>query len=255
MLEKLFLALSLLLASTLSLNPGSGPSPGLVKESGNGLVAPQTAVEVELTADPVEVQPGGELEVTARLTAHESITGLLLHIDLPQGWELFPVDNDDATVFKRRSREWLWVDIAAGAEERVRFRVRAAADAPPGDYEITGRVMTAVPELDFTLEPLIVRVAGEPVELNVKKILAVPIPGGIEFRAEGTGILGIEVQVYNLAGRLLFAGSAEGSRLEFRTLDEKGRPLANGVYLYHVTAHGVNDGLWQSGVQKLALLR
>lgn len=220
-----------------------------------GPLAVQGAVEVSLTTDIAEVRPGGELEVTARVLAHEAITGLLLHLDLPSGWELFPVDNGNATVFKPSSHEWLWIELAAGEEERIRFRVRAAADASPGDYQLSGRVLTAVPELDFALEPLIVRVAGEPVEFNVEEVIVVPSPPRIEFRVEGTGVLELEVRVYSLSGRLLFSGSADGSRLEFRALDDKGRPFANGVYLYTVTVHGVNEGLWRSGVRKLALLR
>ncbi|MFQ6033788.1 MAG: hypothetical protein ACE5KR_02875, partial [Candidatus Bipolaricaulia bacterium] len=223
-----------------------------------GLIAPQGVVEVELTADLSEVQPGGELELTARLKANQKITGLLLHIDLPSGWELFPIDNGDATTFKQRSREWLWIDVGAGEEKQVRFRVRAAADAPPGDYEIFGRVMTAVPELDFALTPLTVRVGGEPVEFKVEDVTVTPSPvtsSGAEFRAEGTGILKVEAWVYSLEGRLLFNESADGSSLEFPAVDQAGRPLANGVYLYQVTVHGVNDGLWQSGVRKLIILR
>ncbi|MFQ6116727.1 MAG: S8 family serine peptidase [Candidatus Bipolaricaulia bacterium] len=223
-----------------------------------GLIAPQGVVEVELTADLSEVQPGGELELTARLKANQKITGLLLHIDLPSGWELFPIDNGDATTFKQRSREWLWIDVGAGGEKQVRFRVRAAADAPPGDYEIGGRVMTAVPELDFALTPLTVRVGGEPVEFKVEDVTVTPSPvtsSGAEFRAEGTGILKVEAWVYSLEGRLLFNESADGSSLEFPAVDTAGRPLANGVYLYQVTVHGVNDGLWQSEVRKLIILR
>lgn len=225
---------------------------------GLGLLSPQGAVEGGLRADRSEVQPGGELEVTAHLVAHEKITGLFLHIDLPFGWELLPVDNGDATAFKRSSREWVWLDVGAGEEKEVRFHVRAAADATAGDYEIDGRVMTAVPELDFALTPLTVRVAGEPVEFKVEDVLLAPNPvasAGAEFKTEGTGILKVEAWVYSLEGKLLFKGGADGSSLEFPAVDTAGRPLANGVYLYRVTVHGINDGLWQSGVRKLIILR
>jgi hypothetical protein len=215
-------------------------------------------VEAELVAESTAVRPGGELEVTAKLKANERITGLLLHIDLPSGWELFPVDNGDATAFKQSSREWVWLDVAAGEEREVRFRVRAAADAAAGDYEIGGRVMTAVPELDFALTPLIVQVSGEPVEFKVEDVTVTPSPvtsAGAEFKAEGTGILKVEAWVYSLEGKLLFEGSADGASLEFPAVDKVGRPLANGVYLYRVTVHGIDNGLWQSEVRKLIILR
>jgi hypothetical protein len=222
-------------------------------------VSPQQVVEAELAAESIEVQPDGELEVTARLTAHEQITGLFLQIDLPSGWELFPLDNGDATTFKQKSREWLWLDVQAGEEKQVRFRVRAAADAAAGDYEIAGRVMTAVPELDLALTPLAVRVGGEPVEFKVEDIILMPNPitsaDGAELRAEGTGIVGLEAQIYSLAGRLLFDESTDSNNLRFRPTDSAGRPLANGIYLYRVIVHGVNDGLWQSAVRKLIILR
>ena len=78
---------------------------------------------------------------------------------------------------------------------------------------------------------------------------------GRAFAAEGTGIAAIDVQVYDLAGRLVFSGTAAGNRLAFAGMSDQGRPLANGVYLYTVTAYGAGGGSSRSRVQKLVLLR
>ncbi|MEM1685053.1 MAG: putative Ig domain-containing protein, partial [Nanopusillaceae archaeon] len=64
----------------------------------------------------------------------------------------------------------------------------------------------------------------------------------------------IRVEVYDLTGRLVYAGEAPGNELVWHTQDLLGRYLANGVYLYKVLVK-VGDTWIVSDVQKIVILR
>ena len=74
------------------------------------------------------------------------------------------------------------------------------------------------------------------------------------FTVLGVEAEGIKVEVYDLTGRLVWKGEAEGNELPWDTRDLTGLPLANGVYLYLVYVKV--EGEWiVSDVQKLVILR
>jgi len=75
------------------------------------------------------------------------------------------------------------------------------------------------------------------------------------FRAEGSGIAGIKVEVFNLAGMKVSEEEASGNTLRFYALDDRGRPLANGVYMYIVRVRGFDGREYVSEVRKLVILR
>jgi len=111
--------------------------------------------------------------------------------------------------------------------------------------------------LDEALEALLTRV--QPSELNVQAFSAGPNPARssqLSFRVEGTGIESIQVEVYDLAGRSIFnSGFLSGRELSWDLLTADGKPVANGVYLYVITARGYDGQLVRSKVQKLVILR
>jgi N-acetylneuraminic acid mutarotase len=76
-----------------------------------------------------------------------------------------------------------------------------------------------------------------------------------QFFIEGQGIASAGVQVWTLTGRLVFEGVTTNSHIEFNGLDSNGKRLANGVYLYSVTATGTDGKTVRSQLQKLALRR
>ena len=71
----------------------------------------------------------------------------------------------------------------------------------------------------------------------------------------GVGIEQIDLQVYNLAGKELLSTSQNGSRVQFRLFNESGDGLANGTYLYMVTAKGADGRTESTAVEKFVLLR
>lgn len=73
------------------------------------------------------------------------------------------------------------------------------------------------------------------------------------------GVRGVEadlirVEIYDLAGRLVWEGEALGNELAWHTEDLAGHYLANGVYLYVIYVK-VGDSWIHSGIQKLAIYR
>jgi hypothetical protein len=74
------------------------------------------------------------------------------------------------------------------------------------------------------------------------------------FVVRGVEAERIKVEIYDLAGRLVWVGEASGNELEWHTDDLTGVYLANGVYLYKVYVKV--GGEWIiSQVQKLVILR
>ena len=73
---------------------------------------------------------------------------------------------------------------------------------------------------------------------------------GSQFLAQGSGIAGMSVRMYSLAGAKVFEGTSSSSALAYN-----GPVLANGVYLYVVTVNGNNGQRLQSQVKKLVVIR
>jgi hypothetical protein len=76
----------------------------------------------------------------------------------------------------------------------------------------------------------------------------------VRFVAEGQGIVGMEAQVFDLSGKLVFDQETIGTTLTFSGLGTDGRPLANGVYLYLVNVRGADGETITSEVRKLIIL-
>lgn len=71
----------------------------------------------------------------------------------------------------------------------------------------------------------------------------------------GQNIASVQLQVYDLNGQLQLQRHNTGSQLRFSLLNQKGQPLANGVYLVMVTVQGNDGTLWRSGIRKMMVLR
>jgi len=94
------------------------------------------------------------------------------------------------------------------------------------------------------------------------QLRVVPIPNPVRdvhtatFRVLGicpACVEGLRVEIFDLAGRLVWRGEVKGPFLEWHTRGLDGLPLANGVYLYK--AFVKVDGEWiPTGVGKVAIL-
>ncbi len=107
----------------------------------------------------------------------------------------------------------------------------------------------------------IYRIGSKPsTPLEVASILGYPNPvrstATAHFVAQGRGIEGTRVQIYDLAGREIYdSGFVMGNSLEWHLMNDRGALVANGVYLYIVTVKGFNGELERTEVRKLVVLR
>ena len=96
-----------------------------------------------------------------------------------------------------------------------------------------------------------------------EELRVLPIPNPVRdvntatFRVLGIcpcRVQGIRVEIYDLAGRLVWRGEDEGSMLTWHIKGLDGMPLANGVYLYKAYVKVENEWV-PVGVQKVAVYR
>lgn len=76
-----------------------------------------------------------------------------------------------------------------------------------------------------------------------------------EIAMLGQGVAAIRVKVYSTDGKLLFAQEAAGNRLQFMGFDQAGRALANGVYIYAVSALGPDGQVLRTELKKFVIRR
>jgi hypothetical protein len=80
--------------------------------------------------------------------------------------------------------------------------------------------------------------------------------GTVRFAAQGADVAAVKVEVFSLTGRLVYASDfTDGNVLHWNGLSNAGQPLANGVYLYVLTAKARNGDVVRTKVQKLVILR
>jgi PKD repeat protein len=78
----------------------------------------------------------------------------------------------------------------------------------------------------------------------------------VRFKVEGTGIAEARIQIFTLAGHLVYDSYfIPGNAFEWRPQTKEGQPLANGVYLYVVRVRGFDGREYVSEVRKLVILR
>jgi len=78
----------------------------------------------------------------------------------------------------------------------------------------------------------------------------------ILFTVQGAGIESMGIEIYDLAGRLQYVGGfVSGKTLTWNMATSGGHWVAQGVYLYVVTARGADRKTVRSRIQKLVVLR
>jgi hypothetical protein len=79
--------------------------------------------------------------------------------------------------------------------------------------------------------------------------------GTIRFLAQGEGIKDIQIAVFDLSGRLIFNSDWVANNFLWNGQNMRGKPLANGVYLYVVRVRGFDGREYVSEVRKLVIVR
>jgi len=109
-----------------------------------------------------------------------------------------------------------------------------------------------------TGKSLATAVLPEPVSREAFTVVCRPNPvrdvHTATFIVQGVAVERIRVEVYDLSGRMVWAGEAIGNELRWHTQDLAGQFLANGVFLYKVYAQ-IGLATLVAGPQKLVILR
>lgn len=203
--------------------------------------------------------PGGSLLVTLYIRAHEELLGLALEERWPAGWEIEGLESSGAA-FKAATIQWLWPrKISKGEELVIKYRVNVPwGEIPGSQHMLTGTVSSALPDFSAQIDADTAVRLGEREKLSLRRIVGPPNPLRKEtgiFNVEGSAIEGIRLELFNLAGRKVFEGEAQGKSLTFSTFNTRGRPLANGVYFYVLLVRGFDGKTIKSSIRRLVILR
>ena len=218
-----------------------------------------------ISAHPAEAKlhPGASVDVLVTVEARATVFGFGLEITLPQGWDLTMADP--AGGWFRQSAagggEWIWPGcMQLGERKTVRFTVHVPWSAEPNTGVEVGLVAScACPEFEQEVDGCILWVASvDRMVLTGVSCVPNPVVEGrdVRFAVAGAGIESVRVKVFTLSGQLVFdSGWREGSTFQWGLYDMNGQVVSNGVYLYLVSAKGVDGGVQTGDLGKLLVLR
>lgn len=160
-------------------------------------------------------------------------------------------------------------EITGLSDEQKRLADVAPPQAEPGEVptcnELTSADVAEIAEMAITFRAASLHAALSspsnrtttllPRMLAVQSLRLYPTMSHWKLHIEGQGIASVSLEGFDLTGRKRFEVETSGTRLQWAGLDENGRRLANGVYLYIVTVHGIYGEVWHSTLRKMIVLR
>lgn len=111
--------------------------------------------------------------------------------------------------------------------------------------------------MDFWISGRQVRSSAAPATSSNDRLTVATSSRGqtLTFRAQAENVAAMQVDVYGLDGRPVFSGETSGSQLAWHMGTSEGGPVANGVYLYRVTARTSDGHLQRSQPARIPILR
>ena len=180
----------------------------------------------------------------------EQLLGNLLSgVDYFHGVVRLEADTRDLRIFSTKIvRSWKCVDQGSGLDCFKGRQTRERNEI--GNQTIRIR-RTVAHELPFG--PIVS--AAMPVENPKFEARTLGTGRALEFRAQSAQSIQIGVEIFALTGRKIYADKISGNSLVWNMRDQRGRAVANGIYLYVVTARDVSGNVVRSEVKKLMVLR
>lgn len=146
-------------------------------------------------------------------------------------------------------------DASSSQSEFVRLITSEIHQDPNVNLELQFLLDNAGAEIPFEVSSSEVSLGKViPLSVDTLKISALG-KSGFMIRVQGEGITGVRVDAFDLGGTKRYAAETEGNMLRWTAQDMMGENLANGVYLFVVTAKGIEDQRWQSKIRKVIVLR
>ncbi|MBI1729343.1 FecR domain-containing protein [Candidatus Acetothermia bacterium] len=93
----------------------------------------------------------------------------------------------------------------------------------------------------------------KPVQLSIAR-LDLPTKYHMEFETKGEPVSDLDIAVFDLQGHTVFTQDVAGPTLSWNMLSENGRPVANGIYLCQIIAHGEQGKILMNEVKKLMVM-
>ena len=110
-----------------------------------------TATRLISAFESNRVPRGASFKVTLEIQVKKELKGMGLDEDLPEGWEVEPIDSAGA-VFKKDGTQWSFQEIInPGDIKTVIYAVRVPKELEPGTFNITGILISALPQMKVTV--------------------------------------------------------------------------------------------------------
>jgi len=213
-----------------------GP-PGKDNAYGNGVLDLSLLyTQTTRTISAVQVQPGGQIavSVSARIAAL-AFGSFELRESVPAGWT---VQSDDPA-FDATTNSWYWPSVQQGDVLEVQYTLEVPQGQAPGTYTLSGTINGTRIEEQDTIE--VVRSAVppqatpkiEPSEDNLPMPAVRRLGRELVFSAP-SGLSGLTLTVYDLAGDIVYKNHTSGRMVRWNGLTVAGQTAANGVYLVSV---------------------
>lgn len=111
-----------------------------------------TATRMISAFESNRVPRGASFKVTIEIQVKKELKGMGLDEDLPEGWEVESIDSAGA-VFKKDGTQWSFQEIIkAGDTKTVIYAVRVPKELEPAIFNITGILISALPEMRVTVD-------------------------------------------------------------------------------------------------------
>jgi subtilisin family serine protease len=147
-----------------------------------------------------------------------------------------------------------WPIVEPGTNREMVYRVLVPEDAAPGDYEIEGTINGN--STDSTKITVSSTIDGNELVLEKAKAVLDGFSSTTEFTALGENVDQIRVRVHNLQGKEVFDSNwRDGNTFQWNLMDDTGKSVPNGVYLYYVTVKGPEGDIARSELDKTLVLR
>jgi len=100
---------------------------------------------------PNRVPAGSAFQVTVTITINETVNGLGLDEDLPEGWRAGSAEAEGA-VFKASGVQWLWFQtLNPGQTLKITYSVTVPRGTPAGTFKLDGIVSSFSPRFAISI--------------------------------------------------------------------------------------------------------
>lgn len=200
--------------------------------------------------------------ITLRATAKMPLTlqgGLSVEESVPDPLEIKEAVSPESPVeVDTRKVEVAWSIVEPGTSKEVIYRVLIPEETEPGQYSIDGKINGKTTDSTEITVSTTSSPSLKEGSLNLEEARAVldGFSSETEFRAIGENVYQIRVKVYDLQGREVFDSDwREGNTFQWNLLDNAGKSVSNGVYLYLVEVKGPNGEIERSEINRTLVIR